>query len=418
MARGFARGTVAIIVVMVVVSGRPRASPAVSPAWTHLSWFTLSTGEKSDRLQEGVTPVAVPAEYFVSLQPGVVVSRPLGTRTRLSLDGMATIERFYGNQDGFLLGISGSADLARRLGSRWRVRATTSAEYVSDSVDEQFNRWRLGGELAMGVVGPRGYAEVIAGVQARDFPDAYTLDRLGRELQFQDQGGWFGATAMYRPVRWLEFSGVVTRQETSTRDPTFDNQAVLATGSLRCFPSASLRAYFTASILRRSFEDWTDTYAQQGAGLTYPLAGSFDVSVRYARAQYESSYESTPDLWRFSLVLTWWSGGNAMLAPIDVPQGVQLHPLIAGEKQRFRLLAPDARSVALVGDFNGWNPTRHPMTPSGGGWWQVWVALPSGAHQYAYWVDGATRTPPESEVTVDDGFGGRNGIVHVDPSSL
>jgi len=46
------------------------------------------------------------------------------------------------------------------------------------------------------------------------------------------------------------------------------------------------------------------------------------------------------------------------------------HPLPAGNGFRFTVWAPRARSVSVLGDFNGWDPQRHPMhrIPTAGVW--------------------------------------------------
>lgn len=58
---------------------------------------------------------------------------------------------------------------------------------------------------------------------------------------------------------------------------------------------------------------------------------------------------------------------------------------------RFMLVAPTAARVALVGDFNAWNPASTPLTAIGEaewrGVWAVTVALAQGRHRYAYVVD-------------------------------
>ncbi|HEX2197801.1 MAG TPA: 1,4-alpha-glucan branching protein GlgB, partial [Burkholderiales bacterium] len=49
----------------------------------------------------------------------------------------------------------------------------------------------------------------------------------------------------------------------------------------------------------------------------------------------------------------------------------------------FAVWAPNAASVAVVGDFNGWDPRRHPMQPTGdAGVWQARV--PEAAHGSLY----------------------------------
>ena len=45
--------------------------------------------------------------------------------------------------------------------------------------------------------------------------------------------------------------------------------------------------------------------------------------------------------------------------------------------------APQAKSVSLVGDFNDWQPTAHPMTRMPDGGWVIRMELPHGHHQYS-----------------------------------
>ena len=54
----------------------------------------------------------------------------------------------------------------------------------------------------------------------------------------------------------------------------------------------------------------------------------------------------------------------------------------------FFCLAPQARSVSLVGDFNGWQPEAHPMVRQPDGSWHIVVPLHHGHHHYAFLVDG------------------------------
>src|SRR5581483_7531394 len=54
---------------------------------------------------------------------------------------------------------------------------------------------------------------------------------------------------------------------------------------------------------------------------------------------------------------------------------------------RFAVWAPNARHVAVVGDFNGWNPALNPMRPSDSGIWECFVAgVPAGSH-YKYLIE-------------------------------
>lgn len=81
---------------------------------------------------------------------------------------------------------------------------------------------------------------------------------------------------------------------------------------------------------------------------------------------------------------------------------------------QFVLVAPDAQSVALVGDFNDWSlsATRLARQPGDGVWW-VTVSLPPGRYRYAFIVDGDSwRSDPNAPV-VEDEFGGSNSVVTI-----
>jgi 1,4-alpha-glucan branching enzyme len=59
----------------------------------------------------------------------------------------------------------------------------------------------------------------------------------------------------------------------------------------------------------------------------------------------------------------------------------------------FTFYAPNARSVCLAGDFNGWNMSSQPLnkakTGKGGGIWRRIAYLEPGVYEYRFVVDGA-----------------------------
>jgi hypothetical protein len=82
---------------------------------------------------------------------------------------------------------------------------------------------------------------------------------------------------------------------------------------------------------------------------------------------------------------------------------------------QFVLVAPDARSVALVGDFNDWDAAATPLRATAtGGAWSVAVRLPPGRHRYAFVIDG-TRwvADPAAPPAPDDDFGSPGSVVTV-----
>lgn len=82
----------------------------------------------------------------------------------------------------------------------------------------------------------------------------------------------------------------------------------------------------------------------------------------------------------------------------------------------FRLEAPQASEVAVVGDWNGWDANVNPLRDSDGdGVWETTVTLrPGEEYQYQFLVDDETWIPdPSSPLRVDDGFGGTNSVLNI-----
>ena len=81
---------------------------------------------------------------------------------------------------------------------------------------------------------------------------------------------------------------------------------------------------------------------------------------------------------------------------------------------RFVFVAPYASRVALVGDFNGWNPAAMPMRRSTDGHaWLLDVPLAPGRHVYSFIVDGDLAPDPAAPRAGDDDFGVPSSVVLV-----
>src|SRR5262249_61289337 len=81
----------------------------------------------------------------------------------------------------------------------------------------------------------------------------------------------------------------------------------------------------------------------------------------------------------------------------------------------FALIAPRASQVAVVGDFNGWDPIATPMRrlPSGATWTAA-IAVPEGRYAYAFVIDGRTWIPdPTAPLAPGDGFGHESSVLVV-----
>lgn len=78
---------------------------------------------------------------------------------------------------------------------------------------------------------------------------------------------------------------------------------------------------------------------------------------------------------------------------------------------RLSISAPNARSVELYGDWNGW--TAVPAMRATNGVWYADLPLDPGEYRYAFRVDGGAWRVPEGAVATTDEFGGRSAYVTV-----
>ena len=75
----------------------------------------------------------------------------------------------------------------------------------------------------------------------------------------------------------------------------------------------------------------------------------------------------------------------------------------------FRLEAPEARAVALVGTFNSWDPEARVLKRDKSGVWKTWMMLEPGTYEYRFLVDGRWRNASDAEV-VPNPFGTHNNV--------
>lgn len=112
-----------------------------------------------------------------------------------------------------------------------------------------------------------------------------------------------------------------------------------------------------------------------------------------------------------------WRGNPGPDRAAREPAGAAPGVLLArhgGTVVQFVLVAPNARSVTLVGDFNDWDPAATPLRASAGGAWSAAVHLPSGRHRYAFVVDGVSWVAdPAAPPAPDDDFGSPGSVVTV-----
>lgn len=72
--------------------------------------------------------------------------------------------------------------------------------------------------------------------------------------------------------------------------------------------------------------------------------------------------------------------------------------------------------VYIMGAFNGWSRSSHPLTLGSDGRWQTELSLPEGHHPYQLVADGVEMPDPANPEKVDNGFGGFNSILTIEGS--
>lgn len=88
----------------------------------------------------------------------------------------------------------------------------------------------------------------------------------------------------------------------------------------------------------------------------------------------------------------------------------------APQRVQFVLVAPDAKKVAVVGDFNGWDAQHagYQAQHRGGGVWSVTAPVPVGHHRYSFVVDDSLWVAdPTAPRVVDNDYGVPNSAIVV-----
>ena len=95
-------------------------------------------------------------------------------------------------------------------------------------------------------------------------------------------------------------------------------------------------------------------------------------------------------------------------------------PRVENDRLVFNFHHDAAQTVALAGDFNGWNPSQHPLAKQENGIWRIEIeALPPGSYQYKFvvnndqWVD-----DPNNGLKSSDGRGGFNSALFIERQAV
>ncbi len=99
------------------------------------------------------------------------------------------------------------------------------------------------------------------------------------------------------------------------------------------------------------------------------------------------------------------------------------HPsLLPGQRETlaqvevtFTISGIEAKSIAVAGDFNGWNTSTNRLEdPEGDGIWTGKMHLKPGRYEYMLVIDNSKWVAdPNAKVYADDGFGSKNAVLFI-----
>ena len=87
--------------------------------------------------------------------------------------------------------------------------------------------------------------------------------------------------------------------------------------------------------------------------------------------------------------------------------------IVKAKPTGFKLYAPQAKRVSLVGDFNNWDTSALSAKKDSRGNWAVEIKLKPGKYQYKFFVDGSWVNDPRCSTYVTNSFGSQNSVVEV-----
>ncbi|MBN1503819.1 MAG: isoamylase early set domain-containing protein, partial [Candidatus Eisenbacteria bacterium] len=316
----------------------------------------------------------------------------------------------------------------QNLGGSFRGRVSATLAYLDDSGLKTARRLGAAGELGVALVGSEWSAEAWAGGGSRMYPDLTVQEHMNRRSTYDELSWSAGTTLRFSSGGRFGLRADGSHQATDSPDPLFDSRSWVASVNLDVRPASRLSLTAHGTYQWRSFDSRpeggdTDEYWQAGLGLRHSLGHGWALSARCAYSEYgwpdgirESSFRLLAGVER-----AWGRPSVTPLPSVDIDaltrasRGWIQKPDASG-RVCFRVTAAGAARVSVVGDFNAWDPEATPLKPGADGRWEGCAVIEAGTHQYAYVVDGEWTTPPEAELVVEDGFGGRNGILEVLPA--
>jgi len=179
--------------------------------------------------------------------------------------------------------------------------------------------------------------------------------------------------------------------------------------SLNILPQVSTPRNFTQNIMAKISQEeiqiqssWIDHLKKQISfpGLSFPRKWESILSFRLAGITSVAAITALIVFFAFSFIF------NTPDTSLTCSAEVQFSLRVNDNK---------AHTVAIAGDFNGWNPQTNILEdPEGDGIWTGTLKLEPGKYEYMFVLDGEKWFPdPNALRYVKDGFGNKNAILEI-----
>jgi hypothetical protein len=418
------RRNVSVCFIAAVLAAASRAQAQ----WRVVPEVRVSGGAESDLvIDPSVNRVVVPGGAFAELTPRIAARTWIGRDAILDFGTFATLQQFFNDESRLLYAQTFWGDLYQNFGRSFRGRFSGAVDYFDDSERDEVRQLGYGGELGLSLVRPMWNFEVWGAAYGKNYPELTYTDARNRSSTYTETT-WSGAgTLRVAPAGRVSVRADAILQATDALDSYYDSESLTASGSVDARAASSLFITLSGTYQKREFIDRAtledeDEYFQTGVGMRYTVAPGWMLLARWAYSIYTWPDGSDEDSQRFSVGVNYAWGRRDAPPPPRFDAGTIVREsggAIQAPDDRgsvvFRIQAPGAAEVFVVGNFNGWNAAATPLAKSADGWWETRVALAPGSYEYAYVIDGKYAAPPDAIVTVEDGFGGRNGVLEVLP---
>jgi hypothetical protein len=159
----------------------------------------------------------------------------------------------------------------------------------------------------------------------------------------------------------------------------------------------------------------SDVQGGGGAAAVLRLNPWTKLVARYDLTVSRAESDATVDYSRQVALLALWFHARTPPRLPPTAAGTEA-PLVSGGRVRFRLRAPEATSVVVVGAWNDWASglaEQRLVRTVDPALWEGWLTIGSGAQRYRFVVDGKATRPVDAPEYRPDEFGGEDGLVTV-----